>query len=138
MSIHVLPIKPADLPSVQVETDYITQLHECTDLDDFDPDECMPCTGCGHAECRHRATDLPKPIDTTGMTPAQVVEARKVEALSLHAAITATPCEVAGCPCSRMKCGDECRACGGDGSLEDEHTGRTYTCTACAGYGVVA
>jgi hypothetical protein len=113
-------------------------LHECTDLDDFDPVECVPCLGCNHAECRHRVTDLPKPIDTTGMTPAQIVVARQVEARSLHAAITATPCEVAGCDCTRMKCGDECEACGGDGNVEDEHTGRTYTCGDCRGYGVVA
>ena len=119
-----------------VETDYVTQLHEC-DEDDFDPELCVPCIGCNHAECRHRVTDLPKPIDTTGMTPAQVVEARKVEALSLHAAITATPCEVDGCDCTRMTCGDECTVCGGDGNVEDPRTGRTYTCNACRGYGVV-
>lgn len=117
--------------------DYITQLHECTDLRNFDPDECLPCVGCNHAECRHRATDMPKPIDTTGMTPAQKVDALRVEAISLHAAITATPCEVDGCDCTRMKCGDECRTCGGDGNVEDPRTGRTYTCVPCRGYGVV-
>lgn len=138
MSIHVLPIMPADLQSVQAETDYITQRHECTDLADFDPADCVPCTGCGHADCRHRTLDFPKPIDTTGMTPAQVVEARKVEALTLHAALTATPCEIDGCDCTRMKAGDECPTCSGDGCIEDERTGNTYTCVPCRGYGVVA
>lgn len=122
---------------IQHAIDYVTQLHECGE-DDFAPDECAPCTGCGHAECRHRVTDLPKPIDTTGMTPAQIVDARKVEAATLHAAITATPCEIAGCDCTRMKCGDECEGCGGEGFVENERTGRTYTCNACRGSGVVA
>lgn len=134
MTVHAFPIRTA--PS-QAETDYITQLHEC-DEDGFDPAECVPCVGCGHAECRHRSTDMPKPVDTTGMTPAQKANALRIEAISLHAAITATPCEVNGCDCTRMKCGDECQACGGDGNVEDERTGRTYTCGACGGYGVVA
>lgn len=122
---------------IQHAIDYVTQLHECGE-DDFDPAECVPCIGCNHADCRHRTLDFPKPIDTTGMTPAQVVEARKVEALTLHAALTATPCEVNGCDCTRMKCGDECPTCTGDGCIEDEHTGRTYTCRECRGNGVVA
>lgn len=125
---------PVDL--VQAKTDYITQLHDC-DEDGFTPDECVPCVGCGHAECRHQMTDLPKPIDTTGMTPAQIVTARQVEARVLHAAITATPCDVAGCPCSRMKAGDECVTCGGEGSVENDR-GRTFTCIACGGNGVIA
>jgi hypothetical protein len=133
--MSIIELRPAQ---TMAEVDYITQKHECTDLEDFDPDECVPCTDCNHAECRHRVTDLPKPIDTTGMTPAQIVDARRVEALSLHAAITATPCEINGCPCTRMKCGDECLTCSGEGNVEDENTGRTYTCGACGGYGVVA
>lgn len=122
---------------VQADADYVTQLHECTDMDDFDPVECVPCVDCGHAECRHRVTDLPKPIDTTGLTPAQIVLARRTEAATLHAAITATPCEINGCPCTRMKCGDECRTCGGDGTVDNDR-GNTYTCNACGGRGVVA
>lgn len=117
--------------------DYVTQKHAC-DEDGFGPAECVPCIGCGHAECRHRSMDLPKPTDTTGMTPAQIVDARRVEALALHAAITATPCEVNGCDCTRMKCGDECTECGGDGYVEDPRTGRTYTCRECRGNGVIA
>lgn len=120
-----------------IVTDYVTQKHDC-DEDRFDPTECVPCVDCNHAECRHRVTDLPKPIDTTGMTPAQIVVARRVEAQVLHAAITATPCEVDGCPCTRMKAGDECVTCGSEGCVEDPRTGRTYTCEACRGYGVVA
>lgn len=133
MTILEFPIQLQSL----VAFDYVTQLHECGE-DDFDPVECVPCTDCNHAECRHRSTDLPKPIDTTGMTPAQIVIARQVEAASLHAAITATPCEVNGCPCSRMKCGDECTECGGDGNVEDPRSGRTYTCRECSGNGVIA
>jgi hypothetical protein len=120
-----------------IATDYVTQKHDC-DEDGFDPAECVPCADCNHAECRHVMRDLPKPIDTTGMTPAQIVTARRVEAATLHAAITATPCDVDGCPCTRMKCGDECRTCAGDGCIEDPRTGRTYTCNACGGNGVVA
>lgn len=135
MTVHAFPVRTA--PS-QADTDYITQKHECIGLDEFDPIECVPCTDCGHADCRHRLGDMPKPIDTTGMTPAQKADALRVEAQVLHAAITATPCEVTGCDCTRMKCGDECTACSGDGNVEDERTGRTYTCGACGGYGVVA
>lgn len=122
---------------IQYAVDYVTQLHDC-DEDGFDPAECVPCLDCGHAECRHRVLDMPKPIDTTGMTPAQIVLARRTEAATLHAAITATPCELAGCTCTRMKCGDECEGCGGDGHVEDDRTGRTYTCRACRGRGVIA
>ena len=138
MTIHAFPIRPADLPSVQVETDYITQKHECTDLADFKPDECVPCVDCNHAECRHRVTAFPAPIDTTGMTPERALEAKRVEAMRLMSAMASTPCEVDGCDCTRMKCGDECPECGGDGHVEDERTGRTYTCLPCRGYGVVA
>lgn len=132
MSIIEFPVQVQSLVAV----DYVTQKHEC-DEDGFDPAECVPCVDCKHAECRHRVTDLPKPIDTTGMTPAQIVDARRVEALALHAAITATPCEVNGCPCTRMKAGDECRTCGGEGCVENDR-GRTFTCIACGGNGVVA
>ncbi|HEY2086295.1 MAG TPA: hypothetical protein VGH54_09750 [Mycobacterium sp.] len=132
MSILEFPLSAA------AQIDYITQLHVCEKDTRFDADECVPCVDCNHAECRHVMRDLPKPIDTTGMTPAQIVEARRVEAYSLHAAITATPCEVDGCPCTRMKCGDECTFCDGEGSVEDERTGHTYTCIACRGYGVTA
>ena len=126
-----------DFPTPSLaEVDYVTQKHEC-DEDGFDPAECVPCTGCGHADCRHRSTDLPKPIDTTGMTPAQIVTARRVEAQTLHAALTATPCDVNGCPCSRMKAGDECRTCRGEGCVENDR-GRTFTCIACGGNGVIA
>jgi hypothetical protein len=133
MSILEFPAQPTRL----VALDYTIQKHEC-DEDDFDPAECVPCIGCGHADCRHRVTDLPKPIDTVGMTPAQIVDARRVEAQVLHAAITATPCEVNGCDCTRMKAGDECEDCSGEGCVEDGRTGRTYTCAACRGFGVVA
>jgi Zn ribbon nucleic-acid-binding protein len=138
MTVHAFPVKPADLQSVQAETDYITQRHECTGLDEFDPVECVPCVGCGHADCRHRTLDMPKPIDTTGMTPAQKTYALRVEADALHAALTATPCEVGGCDCSRMKAGDECTVCSGDGCVEDPRTERTYTCVRCRGYGVIS
>lgn len=134
MTIHAFPIQAGS----QAETDYITQQHECNLGIRFDADDCVPCVGCGHAECRHRSTDLPKPIDTVGMTPAQIVVARRVEAQVLHAAITATPCEVAGCDCTRMKCGDECETCSGEGCVEDPRSGRTYTCQPCRGYGVVS
>ena len=134
-AVIAFPAKTAE--QVQAETDYVTQLHDC-DEDGFDPAECLVCLDCNHAECRHRVTDLPKPIDTTGLTPAQIVLARQVEARTLHAAITATPCEISGCPCTRMKCGDECRTCAGDGCVEDERTGRTSTCNACGGNGVIA
>jgi hypothetical protein len=134
VSIIDFPTTLANLTTV----DYVTQQHECTNLEDFDPVDCVPCAGCGHAECRHRATGMPKPIDTVGMTPAQVVAARRAEAAVLHAAITATPCELNGCDCTRMKAGDECRTCSGDGNVEDPRTGRTYTCRACNGYGVTA
>lgn len=135
MTIHAL--KPSELPSVQVETDHVTELHEC-DFDGFNPDECPPCADCNHAECRHPGVPFPKPIDTAGMTQAQIIDARKAEVYAVQAAMTASPCDVAGCPCGRMKCGDECRTCGGDGTVDDDRTGRTCPCVACLGRGVIA
>lgn len=116
--------------------DYVTQQHDC-DENGFDPIECVPCAGCDHAECRHPSAGLPKPIDITGMTPAQIVDARRAEYYALNAALTASPCDVNGCDCTRMKAGDECERCGGAGSVDDNYD-RTHECNGCAGTGVVA
>lgn len=133
MTIIEFPTTVADLTAL----DYVTQKHVC-DEDGFDPVECVPCGGCNHAECRHRMDDLPGPVAKIGLSPVQLLEVLRVEAIALQAAMTATPCEVDGCDCTRMKCGDECERCGGEGTVDDDRTGRTYECNGCAGHGVVA
>lgn len=104
-------VKASELVDVLTETSYVTEKHECTDLDNYLPADCPPCIDCGHAECRHIVT-------------AELFKT--------------SPCEVTGCDCGRMACGDECEFCKGDGHTEDPRTGLTYDCPKCFGNGVIS
>lgn len=139
MNASIVELKPSQQVSVQVETDYVTQKHECTTtVADFDPDDCFPCAGCSHAECRHDLDVAPMPSSPDGLTAEALEIWRHAQVLWLTAALKNSPCDVDGCDCSRMRSGDECTDCAGQGFHEDERTGRTYTCTTCRGNQVIA
>jgi hypothetical protein len=138
VNASIVELKPSQQVSVQVETDYVTQKHECTSLAEFVPDECVPCAGCGHAECRHDPGPAQFSEKPAGLTAEQLQVWRYAEARWVIAAMQSSPCDVDGCECTRMKSGDECLDCNGEGCHEDERTGRTYTCTTCRGNQVIA
>lgn len=139
MNATVTDLKPSDLPSVQAESDYVTQKHECTSsAAAFDPDECFPCIGCGHGECRHDPGPTQAPNLSAGLTGEALKVAQYAEAQWLLTALKSSPCDVDGCECDRMRCGDECTVCDGRGYHEDERTGRTFTCGECRGNQVIA
>lgn len=107
MSIQALP-KPSDLVSVQVETDYITEKHDCVSLDEFNPIDCPPCLGCNHCSARHQ--DLP---------------------------IGRGVCDAAGCECFHYSSGDDCETCSGTGTVSDS-SDNEYECIHCGGHGVTS
>lgn len=137
MTATVTELRPAVDP-VQVESDYVTQKHECTDLDEFDPAECVPCIGCGHAECRHDPGPVAMPDFADGLAGEELKAAQYAEAHWFLAALKSSPCDVAGCECDRMRSGDECTACNGQGFHENDRTGQTFTCGKCRGNQVTA
>ena len=106
--MSVTHLKPADLPSVQVETDYITQKHDCTGLDEFDPELCPPCLGCNH--CAERHQDLP---------------------------VGRGVCDVETCECFHYTVDGDCDLCSGTGTVADS-LDREYECPRCGGHGVIA
>jgi hypothetical protein len=106
MSITHLHPKPSTLVSVQVESTYITEKHDCTGLDEFDPELCPPCLGCNHCSERHQ--DLP---------------------------IGRGVCDVPGCQCFHLSTGDDCVDCSGTGTVTDNYD-RDFECGGCAGTGV--
>lgn len=108
MSITHLHPKPSDLVSVQVETDYITQQHDCTSLAEFDPEYCPPCLGCGHCSTRHQ--DLP---------------------------IGRGVCDAPTCQCFHLTLDGDCELCSGTGTVADNQDNE-YECLRCGGHGVVA
>jgi hypothetical protein len=108
MTIHALPIKPADLPSIQVESTYIVEKHDCTSLAEFDPELCPPCLGCNHCSERHQ--DLP---------------------------IGRGVCDAPGCECFHLVLEGDCEVCSGTGTVADSND-REYECPRCGGHGVVA
>lgn len=139
MNASIVALKPSQPVSVQVETDYVTQKHECTPgVETFDPDECFPCPGCGHGECRHDLDTGEFPGTAEGLTGEALKVWQYAQAQWVTAALKRSPCGVNGCDCTRMQAGDECTDCAGDGFHEDENTGRTYTCTTCRGNQVIA
>lgn len=107
MSIHALP-KPSDLVPVQVESDYITQKHDCTSLEEYDPELCPPCLVCNHCSERHQ--DLP---------------------------VGRGVCDATGCECFHLALDGDCELCSGTGTVCDSNDNE-YECIRCGGHGVVA
>jgi DNA-directed RNA polymerase subunit RPC12/RpoP len=99
------PMLPV-LTSVQVA--YVTELHDCCDLDEFVPDESPPCLKCNHCSARHQ--DLP---------------------------IGRGVCDVPTCECFHYSSGDDCEDCSGTGTLTDP-SDLDYACPYCGGEGVTA
>lgn len=108
MTITELRPKPSTLVSVQVEMTYITERHDCCDLDEFEPEDCPPCLGCNHCSARHQ--DLP---------------------------IGRGVCDEPTCECFRYSSGDDCEDCSGTGTLTDP-SDLDYVCPYCSGEGVIA
>lgn len=139
MSGVLYELKPSQQVSVQVETDYVTQKHDCApSVESFDADDCFPCAGCNHGECRHNLDVQPFTVRPEGLTGEALKVWQYAEAMWVTAALRSSPCGVDGCDCTRMKAGDECPDCSGEGCHEDERTGRTYTCNTCRGNQVIA
>lgn len=108
MNASIVALKPSQQVSVQVETDYITQLHDCCGLDEFVPDDCPPCTSCGHCTARHQ--DLP---------------------------VGRGVCDAPTCECFHLSTGDDCETCSGTGTVADSGD-RECSCPKCDGHGVTA
>jgi hypothetical protein len=91
-----------------VQVAYVTELHDCCDLDEFEPDDCPPCLGCNHCSARHQ--DLP---------------------------IGRGVCDVPTCECFSYSSGDDCSWCSGTGTVADNNDNE-YACIKCDGHGVTA
>jgi len=99
---------PSTLVPTVIEAIYVGGKHDCCDLDEFDPDECPDCLGCGHCSTRHQ--DLP---------------------------VGRGVCDVPGCECFHLTTGDDCDTCSGTGTVADNND-REYECPKCGGHGVTS
>ena len=104
--MSILELHPSTLVSVQVETDYITQKHDCCSLEEFDPELCPPCLVCGHCSARHQ--DLP---------------------------IGRGVCDEPTCSCFHLATDGDCELSSGAGTVADNDDNE-YECIRCAGHGV--
>lgn len=106
----VIDFDPQATPAVLavIEAIYESGMHDCCDLDEFNPDDCPDCLKCGHCSVRHQ--DLP---------------------------VGRGVCDVPTCQCFHLTTGDDCETCSGTGTVAD-NCDREYECPKCGGSGVAA
>lgn len=88
---------------------YVTELHDCCDEDEYTPEECPPCSVCGHCSRRHQE-----------LFP-----------------VGRGCCSVPTCECFHLAISDDCILCSATGTVADSDD-REYECPQCGGEGVVA